>query len=141
MAGCFTINRNSNRGDADHRDDPPTSRGVSFASCHQPRDHSIGVVGDYVFPLFDKKLNHPFRYYLPIILLSSSIIFVVALITNNVQRRYPQFWFVPASPPEKHNAPVPETPRGEVSVIIAKMDKVAQTTLPLHHTLSQPRHA
>lgn len=80
-----------------------------------------------------KELNHPFRYYLPIILLSSSIVLVVALIVNNVQRRYPQFWFVPASPPKKHIAPVLETPRGEESVIIAKMDKDAQTT-------SHPRH-
>jgi len=77
-------------------------------------------------------LNHPSRYYLPIILLSSSLVLVVALAVNNVQRRYPQFWFVPASPPEKHIAPVLETPRGEESVIIAGMDKDAQTTLPLH---------
>ncbi|KAF9648348.1 hypothetical protein BDM02DRAFT_3155800 [Thelephora ganbajun] len=44
-------------------------------------------------------------YYLPIILLSSSVAFVVALIVNNVQRRYPQFWFVPTPPPKKHIAP------------------------------------
>ena len=77
-------------------------------------------------------LNHLPRYYLPIILLSSSLILAVALIVNNVQRRYPKFWFVPPSPPKKHIAPVLETPHGEESVIIARMDKDAQTTLPLH---------
>ena len=72
------------------------------------------------------------RYYLPIILLSSSLVLVVALIVNNVQRRYPQFWFVPSSPPKKHIAPVLETPHGEESAIMAQMDKDAETTLPLH---------
>lgn len=56
----------------------------------------------------------------------------VALIVNNIQRRYPLFWFVPTPPPNKHIAPVLETPLGEESVIIAQMDKDAQTTLPLH---------
>jgi len=65
-------------------------------------------------------------------MLSSSVVLVVALIVNNVQRRYPQFWFVPTPPPKEHIAPVLETPHGEESVIIAKMDKDAQTTLPLH---------
>ncbi|KDQ64395.1 hypothetical protein JAAARDRAFT_145037 [Jaapia argillacea MUCL 33604] len=35
-------------------------------------------------------------YYLPVVLLSSTLMLVVALITNNVQRRYPVFWFQPA---------------------------------------------
>ncbi|KDQ57959.1 hypothetical protein JAAARDRAFT_34776 [Jaapia argillacea MUCL 33604] len=34
-------------------------------------------------------------YYLPVILLSSSLFLTVALITNNVQRRYPLYWFQP----------------------------------------------
>ncbi|KAF5351224.1 hypothetical protein D9756_008162 [Leucocoprinus leucothites] len=37
-------------------------------------------------------------YYIPVILLSSALAFAVALITNNVQRRYPAFWFTPALP-------------------------------------------
>ena len=77
-------------------------------------------------------LNRSPRYYIPIILLSSSIVLAVALIVNNIQRRYPQFWLVPAPPPGKHMASVLETPRGEESVVIARMDKDAQTTLPLH---------
>lgn len=77
-------------------------------------------------------LNRLLRYYLPIILLSSSLILVVALIVNNIQRRYPKFWLVPPSPPKKHIAPMLENPHGEESVIIARMDKDAQTTLPLH---------
>jgi hypothetical protein len=34
-------------------------------------------------------------YLLPVVLLSSSLALAVALILNNIQRRYPTFWFVP----------------------------------------------
>jgi len=71
-------------------------------------------------------------YYLPIIMLSSTLMLAVALLLNNIQRRYPQFWFVLTPPPNKHIAPVLETPFGEESVVIAQMDKDVQTTLPLH---------
>ncbi|TFK35003.1 HPP family protein [Crucibulum laeve] len=37
-------------------------------------------------------------YYLPVVLLTSTLALVVALITNNIQRRYPVFWFKPAIP-------------------------------------------
>ena len=44
-------------------------------------------------------------YYLPVVLLNSALALVVALITNNIQRRYPVFWFYPSAatpkvPPE-----------------------------------------
>lgn len=35
-------------------------------------------------------------YYLPVILLTSTLALVVALLVNNFQRRYPVFWFQPA---------------------------------------------
>ncbi|KAE8340604.1 hypothetical protein BDV24DRAFT_133510 [Aspergillus arachidicola] len=37
-------------------------------------------------------------YYLPVVLLSSTMILAVALIINNIQRRYPVFWISPAAP-------------------------------------------
>ncbi|KAF7760584.1 hypothetical protein Agabi119p4_11260 [Agaricus bisporus var. burnettii] len=37
-------------------------------------------------------------YYLAIILLTSTLAFVVALLVNNIQRRYPVFWYTPAVP-------------------------------------------
>ncbi|KAI9878767.1 MAG: hypothetical protein M1830_010569 [Pleopsidium flavum] len=37
-------------------------------------------------------------YYLPVVLLSSVLVLVTALITNNIQRRYPVFWIAPAVP-------------------------------------------
>ncbi|KAJ5960728.1 uncharacterized protein N7479_007878 [Penicillium vulpinum] len=37
-------------------------------------------------------------YYLPVVLLSSTMLLVVALIVNNIQRRYPVFWISPPAP-------------------------------------------
>ncbi|KAJ5513811.1 hypothetical protein N7463_003363 [Penicillium fimorum] len=34
-------------------------------------------------------------YYLPVVLLSSTMLLAVALIVNNIQRRYPVFWISP----------------------------------------------
>jgi CBS-domain-containing membrane protein len=37
-------------------------------------------------------------YFLAVVLLSSTMIFAVALVVNNVQRRYPVYWYEPAKP-------------------------------------------
>jgi len=37
-------------------------------------------------------------YYLPVVLLTSSLVLVVALLLNNIQRRYPVFWIQPIVP-------------------------------------------
>ncbi|KAH8112764.1 HPP family-domain-containing protein [Phellopilus nigrolimitatus] len=37
-------------------------------------------------------------YYLPVILLSSTLVLVVALLINNIQRRYPVYWISPSAP-------------------------------------------
>ncbi|KAJ7454383.1 HPP family protein [Mycena latifolia] len=37
-------------------------------------------------------------YYLPVVLLSSTLVLVSALLINNVQRRYPVFWWEPVEP-------------------------------------------
>ncbi|KAF8654894.1 hypothetical protein AX16_003323 [Volvariella volvacea WC 439] len=38
-------------------------------------------------------------YYLPVVLLSSALMLAVALLVNNIQRRYPIFWIAPSLPP------------------------------------------
>ncbi|KAH8434874.1 HPP family protein [Aspergillus melleus] len=38
-------------------------------------------------------------YYLPVVLLSSTLLLAVALLLNNIQRRYPVFWIAPAAQP------------------------------------------
>ncbi|PYH81148.1 HPP-domain-containing protein [Aspergillus uvarum CBS 121591] len=37
-------------------------------------------------------------YYLPVVLLSSTMLLAVALLVNNLQRRYPVFWVAPVKP-------------------------------------------
>ena len=47
-------------------------------------------------------------YYLPVVLLSSVMLMVCALLFNNLHRRYPVFWIAPAPPiPAVSPAPVP----------------------------------
>ena len=46
-------------------------------------------------------------YYLPVVLLSSALALVVALITNNMQRRYPTFWFYPSPVKAKVSPEIP----------------------------------
>ncbi|KAJ5908323.1 hypothetical protein N7495_001005 [Penicillium taxi] len=45
-------------------------------------------------------------YFLPVVLLSSAILMACALLLNNVNRRYPVFWFTPYPPPIPTPAPV-----------------------------------
>ncbi|KXN92838.1 hypothetical protein AN958_06415 [Leucoagaricus sp. SymC.cos] len=51
-----------------------------------------------LLPATTKEIRDIGWYYLPVILLSSTLACAVALINNNIQRRYPVFWFTPLSP-------------------------------------------
>jgi CBS-domain-containing membrane protein len=52
-------------------------------------------------------------YFLPVVLLSSAMLLVCALLFNNLQRRYPAFWIAPAPAPAKTVVPV--VPSGQIS--------------------------
>jgi CBS-domain-containing membrane protein len=45
------------------------------------------------------EIRHMGWYYLPVILLTSTLALVVALIINNIHRRFPVFWIKHTSPP------------------------------------------
>ncbi|KAF8799410.1 hypothetical protein BYT27DRAFT_7149691 [Phlegmacium glaucopus] len=47
-------------------------------------------------------------YYLPVVLLTSALALVVALFTNNIQRRYPVFWFYPSTAKAKVSPVTPQ---------------------------------
>jgi len=49
-------------------------------------------------------------YYLPIVILSSIVVLVLALFFNNVQRQYPTYWISPPAPPAPSSSPAPVTP-------------------------------
>ena len=50
-------------------------------------------------------------YYLPVVLLSSTMVLVSALLVNNIQRRYPTFWWELVTPPNAGLVTAKEAPR------------------------------
>ncbi|ETW83619.1 hypothetical protein HETIRDRAFT_25676, partial [Heterobasidion irregulare TC 32-1] len=48
-----------------------------------------------LLPSVDDGVGEIGWYFLPVVLLSSTLALAVALLVNNVQRRYPVWWFVP----------------------------------------------
>ncbi|KAF9226519.1 HPP-domain-containing protein [Gyrodon lividus] len=50
-------------------------------------------------------------YLLPVVLLSSTVVLAVALVVNNIQRRYPIFWFAPVVPPSARPSPSSGDPK------------------------------
>lgn len=55
-----------------------------------------------LLPATDDTVARLSWYYLPVVLLSSAIMLPVALIVNNLQRRYPLFWVMPPRGPTQH---------------------------------------
>ena len=68
-------------------------------------------------------------YYLPVVLLSSTMVLATALLLNNIQRRYPVFWISPdAAPPVK-----PSESRDSLDTIVAFQEtEPADSTLPMY---------
>ncbi|PHH90085.1 hypothetical protein CDD83_4567 [Cordyceps sp. RAO-2017] len=62
-----------------------------------------------LLPITSPPINRLGWYLLPVVLLSSSLLMAVAMLTNNIQRRYPLFWWSPPRP-EKPGPP-PELPK------------------------------
>ncbi|KAI1169757.1 HPP-domain-containing protein [Nemania sp. FL0916] len=59
-----------------------------------------------LLPIVTPAVNRLSWYLLPVVLLSSVLMITVALITNNIQQRYPTFWWAPNPPPAKPVLPV-----------------------------------
>lgn len=51
-----------------------------------------------LLPILDPKIYKLGWYFLPVIILSSVLMVVVGLMTNNIQKRYPSFWWEPSKP-------------------------------------------
>lgn len=64
-----------------------------------------------LLPATSKEIRDIGWYFLPVVLLSSALAFAVALINNNIQRRYPSIWFTPPAPkPAQPSVQLDETP-------------------------------
>ncbi|KAF9730906.1 hypothetical protein PMIN06_005822 [Paraphaeosphaeria minitans] len=77
-----------------------------------------------LLPCVDRNIHALGWYFLPVLLLSSALILVSALLVNNIQRQYPKFWIAPippsppaqpkdqqSNPPDLEKADSSETPR------------------------------
>lgn len=51
-----------------------------------------------LIPIIDAKIYKLSWYFLPVVLLSSTLMVVVGLLIMNIQKRYPTFWWEPAKP-------------------------------------------
>lgn len=63
-----------------------------------------------LLPIVDPKIYKLGWYFLPVVLLSSVLMVVVGLVTNNIQKRYPSFWWEPAKPPQQARDELPTLP-------------------------------
>ena len=63
--------------------------------------HSLYIGATALLAAVNTEIRDIGWYYLPVVLLTSVLALVVALITNNIQRRYPTFWFYPSITAEK----------------------------------------
>jgi CBS-domain-containing membrane protein len=52
-----------------------------------------------LLPCIDQHIWALRWYFLPVLLLSSGIVLVTALMINNIQRQYPKFWVAQIPPP------------------------------------------
>ncbi|KAH7394489.1 HPP family-domain-containing protein [Pyrenochaeta sp. MPI-SDFR-AT-0127] len=68
-----------------------------------------------LLPCIDQHIWALRWYFLPVLLLSSTIVLVTALLFNNIQRQYPKFWVAQLPPP-------PSAP---------KVDKIQPSTPPM----------
>lgn len=62
-------------------------------------------------------------YYLPVVLLSSVMLLVCALLFNNLHRRYPVFWIAP-TPPKPAAPPAPVLAPVDISSDEEKTGKI-----------------
>jgi hypothetical protein len=65
-------------------------------------------------------------YYLPVILLTSTLALMVALIINNIHRRFPVFW-IKHTPPPLTNSTTPTSSPIETLADVEKVEKVGET--------------
>lgn len=67
-----------------------------------------------LLPAVDEAVWELSWYFLPVVLLSSTMLLLVGLLLNNIQRVYPVFWYAPASPTRTKQQQV-EPSKGDVA--------------------------
>ena len=81
-----------------------------------------------VLASLNPEIRHMGWYYLPIILLTSTLSLVVALIINNIHRRFPVFW-IKHIPPPLTKSTTPTSSPIETLTDVEKAEKKAGETV------------
>ncbi|KAI5118331.1 hypothetical protein M0805_006613 [Coniferiporia weirii] len=76
-------------------------------------------------------------YYLPVVLLSSMLVLAVALLVNNIQRKYPAFWIEPSAPPAPAPAAPPPTHEKRISDGTATPDTQGEAAIEAEELAEQ----
>lgn len=131
MACRIAFSGNIHSFDANNAHNASASRYVTFCYSifHPNVDGNICVISGAtaIMAAVNLQVRNLGWYYLPVVLLSSTLALVVALILNNVQRRYPVFWFYPTVPIPAPVDPKPARP---------DIDSVSGTPAPEKGTIA-----
>lgn len=96
VACRFSFMRNLHRSHANNSNNTSTRRyELSQFSVIFKRESIIRAGATALLAALNTDIRHMGWYYLPVVLLTSTLALAVALLTNNIQRRYPVFWFQP----------------------------------------------
>jgi CBS-domain-containing membrane protein len=78
--------------------------GIALIVMHLTKTTHPPAGATALLPCIDQHIWALRWYFLPVLLLSSAIVLVTALMVNNIQRQYPKFW-VAQIPPASAPAP------------------------------------
>ena len=90
--------------------------------------HLFGLGATAILASLNPEIRHLGWYYLPVILLTSTLVLVVALITNNIHRRFPVFWIKNTSP-SLVKSTTPTSSPIETLTDVEKVEKKAEETV------------
>ena len=86
----------------------------------------FGIGATAILASLSPEIRHMGWYYLPVILLTSTLALVVALIINNIHRRFPVFW-VKHTPPPLPKTTIPTSSPIETLSDVEKAEKKGET--------------
>lgn len=84
--------------------------------------HLFGLGATAILASVDPEIRHLGWYYLLVILLTSTLVLLVALITNNIHRRFPVFW-IKHTPPSRMKSTTPTSSPIETLTDVEKVEK------------------
>ena len=118
--------------DANNGYNTPASRQVHAESTRCQIVNTLVAGATALLAAVNTEVREMGWYYLPVILLTSTLALVVALLIDNIQRRYPTFWFQPNPPPPPvTKAPVDTPPTSTAASMLEEKPRDTANTFPV----------